>query len=301
VVLPARAEAPLVGLSADQGLADTDSRYVRATLQSAQQDPVVMECGDGTGATTTTVLGGVASAPSVFEVALSLNLLTGRGTAHLGIAPSPWPGAEGVDFAPGTTNWTSHSTCYGTVEDRTDAVDVIRDGADAMFTAFAGRQIAELTWRLTRGAGGAWRMQGTRRVDADAVYTVSAAATFAGTPASMHAGCAMPTVRDLAPARTLQQARRIAARAGFPHVLARTKMTRAARRGRYFIDEGVGNRGQAPARGCGWSRVRGGQRERERLAVAARAQWVGGADRLAERDAHRVVADRGAPGQQRQR
>ena len=62
VVLAARAEAPLVGLTADRSLVDTDSRYVRATLQSAQQDPVVTDCGDGTGATTTEAIGGVASA-----------------------------------------------------------------------------------------------------------------------------------------------------------------------------------------------------------------------------------------------
>src|SRR4051812_27087636 len=58
-VLPARAEAPLVGLRADPSLTNTDSRYVRATLQSAQQDPVVSDCGDGMGGTSTQTLGGV--------------------------------------------------------------------------------------------------------------------------------------------------------------------------------------------------------------------------------------------------
>src|SRR4051794_38493947 len=55
-VLPARAEAPLVGLRADPSLTNTDSRYVRATLQSAQQDPVVSDCGDGMGGTITQTL-----------------------------------------------------------------------------------------------------------------------------------------------------------------------------------------------------------------------------------------------------
>lgn len=251
-VLPARAEAPLVGLRADASLTNTDSRYVRATLESAQQDPVVSDCGDGTGATTTQTLGGVASAASVFEVELSLNLLSGRGTAHLGVAATPWLGAEGTDFAPGTTNSTYHSTCYGSVDDRAGVVDVIRDGEDAMFTAFVGGKINELSWRLTRGAGGVWQMQGTRRLESDGVYTVSASATFAGTPVSLHAGCAMPTVRDLAPARTLTQAKRITARAGFPHVSTAAKMTRAAHRGRYFIDEAIGNRN--PIR-CGYRRL----------------------------------------------
>jgi hypothetical protein len=251
-VLAARAEAPLVGVTPDAGLTDTDSRYVHATLQSAQQDPVVTDCGDETGGTTTVGFGGVVSAASVFEVELSLNLLTGRGTAHLGVAATPWQGAEGLDFAPGTTNSTSHSTCYGSVDDRSAVVDVIRDGGEAMFTASVGRQVNELSWRLTRGAGGVWRMQGTRRFNADSAYTASAAATFAGTPASLHATCTMPTVHSLAPARTPKQARRILARAGFPHVLARAKMTRAARRGRYFIDEAVGN--STPVR-CGYRRL----------------------------------------------
>ena len=252
VVLPARAEAPLVGVRADASLTNTDSRYVRATLESAQQDPIVTDCGDGTGDTTTQTLGGVASAPSVFEVDLSLNLLTGRGTAYLGVASSPWQGIEAIDFAPGMTNSTSHSTCSGMVDDSSRAVDVIRDGGEAMFTASVARQVNERAWRLRRRAGGAWRMGGTRRVKTDDVYTVSTSVTFRGAPVSLHARCTMPTVRDLAPARTLTRARHIAARAGFPHVISRAKMTRAARRGRYFIDEGVGNRSPVP---CGYRRL----------------------------------------------
>jgi hypothetical protein len=252
-VLPARAEAPLVGLRADPSLTNSDSRYVRATLQSAQQDPRVSDCGDGMGGTTTQTLGGVASAPSVFEVALSLNLLTGRGTAQVGVAETPWQGAEGTDFAPGMTTYTLHSTCYGTVDDSTAPVDVIRDGEEAMFTAFAGRRIGQLTLRLRRGPGGTWHLGGSRTLKVDDVYTVAASVTFAGSPVSLHAGCTMPTVRALNRARTLAAARRIAARAGFPHVIAAgSRMTKAARRGHYFIDEGIGNAN--PVR-CGYRRL----------------------------------------------
>jgi hypothetical protein len=253
VVLAARAEAPLVGLTADKTLIDTDSRYVHAMLRSAHQDPVVTDCGDGTGGTTTEALGGVASAGSVFEVALSLNRLHGRGTAQVGVAESPWPGNYGIDFAPGVTNATSHSTCYGTVDDRSGTADIIHDGEQAMFPALVGERANQLTWRLTRAARRTWRMQGTRHLDVGGVYTVSTSVTFAGTPVSLHARCVMPTVHDLAPARTLKQARRIVARAGFSHIInARAKMTKAAHRGRYYIDEGVGNRD--PVR-CGYRRL----------------------------------------------
>ena len=46
---------------------------------------------------------------------------------------------------------------------------------------------------------------------------------------------------------------------------------------------------------------RRGQRERQRLAVRARAQRVGRADVLPERDRHRVVGDRRGPGRLRER
>jgi hypothetical protein len=257
-VLPARAEAPLVGLRADPSLTNTDSRYVRATLQSAQQDPVVNDCGDGMGGTTTQTFGGVASAPSVFEVALSLNLLTGKGKAQVGVAETPWAGAEGRDFAPGMTTYTLHSTCYGSVQDSSSPVEVVRDGEQAMFTAFAASRLESLlSWRLRRGAGGAWHMAGARTLKIDDTYTVTTSLSFAGSPVSLHAGCTMPTVRDLARARTLAAAKRITARAGFPHVLSRgSRKTRAARRGRYFIDEGIGNTGPVPCGSRGLHLVR---------------------------------------------
>jgi hypothetical protein len=147
------------------------------------------------------------------------------------------------------TTYTLHSTCYGSVEDSTAPVDVIRDGEQAMFTAFAERQITQLTWRLRRGARGTWHLGGSRTVKSDDVYTVAASVSFAGSPVSLHAGCTMPTVRNLAPARTFAGARRITTRAGFPHVVnGGARMTKAARRGHYFIDEGIGNANPVP---CG--------------------------------------------------
>jgi hypothetical protein len=250
-VLPARAEAPLVGLRADPSLQNTDSRYVRATLQSAEQDPVVTDCGDGMGNTTTWRLGGVARAASVFETDVVLNLLTGRGTAEVGVAESPWPGSNGIAFAPGVVHSSFHSTCWGSVNDSTGAVDVIRDGEQTMYSAFVARA-ATLRWRLRRAAG-AWHMGGSRSFRMDGVtHTVTTSLTFAGSPVSLHARCTMPTRRDLAPARSLAAARRIAARAGFPHVLTGARATRAARRGRGYIDEGIGNRNPVP---CGYRRL----------------------------------------------
>jgi hypothetical protein len=77
--------------------------------------------------------------------------------------------------------------------------------------------------------------------------------TFAGSPVSLHAECTMPTVRNLASAKTLASAKRITARAGFPHVInGGSRMTKAARRGRYFIDEGIGNRNRIA---CGYGRL----------------------------------------------
>jgi hypothetical protein len=239
---------PLVGLRADPSLTNTDSRHLSATLQSAQQDPVVSDCGDGMGGTSNQTLGGVASAPSVFELALALNLLTGKGTAGVGVAETPWAGAEGRDFAPGMTNYTLHSTCYGTVDDST--APVIRDCEEAMFTTFAGTRITQLlTWRLRRGAGRTWHMGGSRTLTVDDVYTVTTSVP-SGSPVSLHAECTMPTVRDLARARTLAAAKRIATRAGFPHIHIRgSRMTKAARPAYYLIDEGIGNANPEP---CGY-------------------------------------------------
>jgi hypothetical protein len=96
-------------------------------------------------------------------------------------------------------------------------------------------------------------MGGTRTLKVDDVYTITTSVTFAGSPVSLHAECTMPTVRNLAPAKTLASAKRITARAGFPHVInGGARMTRAARRGRYFIDEGIGNRNPIA---CGYRRL----------------------------------------------
>jgi hypothetical protein len=251
-VLAARAEAPLVGVRVDRTLIDTDSRYVHATLDRAEQGTTVTDCGDDMGGTTIQSLSGVATASSAFETDLVLDLLKGRGTAQVNVAESPYPGGLYRFFAPGQVTYHLHSTCYGSDETQNEPVDVVGDDPPTMFTGFTGDRVADISWPLRRSHG-AWQLAGTRTLELyPDTFTVTAAVVFRGTPVGLHAQCHMPTVRQLRPAGTVAGAKRITARAGFPHVSTGAVKTRAARRGHWFIREEIGNDNPLA---CGYRRL----------------------------------------------
>jgi hypothetical protein len=241
-VVPARAEARKLGITPDKTLIDTDTRYVHARLTSAHRDKQVDSCGDGMAGTTIQTYVGVASAPSAFQLELVLNQLHGRGTAHVGVADSPWPGGGTRSFASGRTHYASHSTCYGSVEDRTGIVDVVAD--DGMFAMFGIGRLYEHAWTLRRGRDGAWRLAGTHRFSQPGEkLAATAAVAFRGSATGLHAWCITPRKADLAHARTAAAAKAIMRRAGFPHARAGTRHTRAAGRGRFYAGDGVQDEG----------------------------------------------------------
>jgi hypothetical protein len=260
--LAARAEAGVVGVQVLPQLVDTDSRYLAAKLVEADRAPVTTDCGDGTGHVSTVAISGVTGAPSAFEADLVLDLLHGRGSAQVNVAEAVYAGAEGTYFAPGLARWSYTSTCYDPPEVQEADVPVLGSQGEWIFSDTIGRAAASVIWRLARTGSGPWRLSGRRTVtDGLERDTITAAITFSGSPASMHARCTMPTVRDLRGARTVTQARAVAARAGFDHVSVGTKRTRAARRGRFYLAEGIGNTNPIPCgyrglhllRSLGWS------------------------------------------------
>jgi hypothetical protein len=252
-LLGARAEAPLVGVAVLPFLTDSDSRYVLAKLVSAEQPAVTVDCGDGLGGTTTQQISGVASARAAIETQIDLNLLHGKGTAQIDIGASPYQGTNGTYFAPGLAKYIFHSTCFGTVQDSTDAVPVVGDPGPTLFTDHFGNQAMNIRWPLVRTPGGVWHVAAHRTLDvSEKPETITVNMSFAGSATSLHAACVMPTVRDLRGAKTLKAARRIAARGGFPHTIAGKRRTRATKKGRYFIMEAVGNGNAVP---CGYRRL----------------------------------------------
>jgi hypothetical protein len=253
-LLPARAEAPLVGVPLSAQITNTDSRYVTAQLQSASIAPVVNNCGDGMGGTTTVQTSGVASAISTFETNLVLDYLHGRGHAEVSVAESPYTGATGAYyFAPGQSNYMVHSTCYDQVTDTSDTIPAVGGFSSVVFTDNESQNTKRINWPLRHAANGAWVMGGSRTITDDVQpVTVQANVAFTGSGVALHARCTMPTARDLAGARTLTQARRIMARAGYPASIATARRTRAVRRGHYFVLEGVGNTNPIA---CGYRRL----------------------------------------------
>lgn len=239
-------------------LSDSDARYVTATLQAARQDPVVTACDEGADIRS---YAGVASAASIFETDLVLNLLKGTGEATVGLAADPY-GALDRMWAPGQTYVTDDpSTCAPFESDpQTSPVGVVGERAgdpDSIFDESVGRNLLSSAWPLVHGEDGAWRVQAARTV-ADRFgqenVEVRLEATFSGSPKSMHARCVTPTTKRLSGAHRVGQARAVLAEAGFSHVtVTKAKHTKAARKGHFYLSNLVGDRDPVP---CGWKGIK---------------------------------------------
>ncbi len=242
-MLPIRGEATVAGVPyTNDTLFNTDSRYVHANLDSADRATTVDACGDGLGGITTQSLNGVAKASSIMQLDVTLNQLTGKGSATFGLTMDPY-GSIDRTFLSGQTFYHIDSNCYGSPVVGTSAVDTVGGPGPLIFNGFMAQKVLDINWPLVRSSG-AWYLNGTKYVS-DGIFadnTVHAKLKIAGSGVSMHATCHVPNAHDLYRATTLTAAKEIMATAGFPRlVVTAPRRTRAARRGHYYVDNMVGN------------------------------------------------------------
>jgi hypothetical protein len=241
----ARSQAAASGLPVDQFLQDSDSRYVSATLTSADQTAEHGACDNGAGGGWTSHLSGVSDHRAIFEIRFAtLNLLTGRGSVSAGVAPTAYSfGSAYRMFQPGLTTWTYTNTCPGWETSESSPVEVVSDDAPTMFTGFTAYHLMNVRLPLVR-SNAAWHLDKTFQVpDGQDVPTdVGVHLTITGSPTSLNADCTIPTVRRLHPYTRASGARALLRRAGFPTVtLTRPRYSKAAPRGHFFVREGIGN------------------------------------------------------------